>query len=498
MQTIPHWLDGAPFMGEPAGHAPVLNPALGQPIRQLALASREDVNHVVSRSLAAFASWSETPAPKRAGILLAMRALLIENSDTLARIIGEEHGKTVPDAKGEIQRGIEVVEFAAGAAHLLKGEHSANVGGSVDIFSMREPVGLVAGITPFNFPVMIPLWMGAIAVASGCAFINKPSERDPSAAMFVAQLWQKAGLPDGVWNVLHGDKSTVDALLDHADIEAVSFVGSTPVAEYIYHRASAANKRVQAFGGAKNHMVIMPDADLDQAADALVSAGYGSAGERCMAISVAVPVGQGTAEALLEKLKPRIAALRIGTFADEEADFGPLITAAARDRVCALIDSGIAEGAQVVIDGRGTVLQGYERGFFVGATLFDHVTPEMQIYREEIFGPVLSIVRAADFGAAVDIVQGNEYGNGAAIFTRDGDLARQFARQVDIGMIGINLPIPVPLSFHHFGGAKRSKFGDTQMYGPDAFKFFTKLKTVSQRWPSSIAAGASLAFAPGS
>lgn len=498
MQIIHHWLDGAPYGGHPAGHAPVLNPALGQPIRQLALASMDDVNHVVARSLAAFASWSQTTAPQRATIMLAMRALLIEHADTLARIIGEEHGKTVPDAKGEIQRGIEVVEFAAGVPHLLKGDHSANVGGAIDIFSMREPVGVVAGITPFNFPVMIPLWMGAIAVASGCTFINKPSERDPSAAMFVAQLWQQAGLPDGVWNVLHGDKAAVDALLDHREIEAVSFVGSTPVAEYIYHRASAANKRVQAFGGAKNHMVIMPDADLDQAADALVSAGYGSAGERCMAISVAVPVGAGTAEALLDKLRPRIAALRIGTFADEEADFGPLITGAARDRVCALIDSGVAEGAALVIDGRGTVLQGYEDGFFVGATLFDHVTPQMQIYREEIFGPVLSIVRAADFEAAVDVVKGNDYGNGAAIFTRDGDAARQFARRVDIGMVGINVPIPVPLSFHHFGGAKRSKFGDTQMYGPDAFKFFTKLKTVSQRWPSSIAAGASLAFGPGS
>lgn len=498
MQTINHWINGATFAGEPREYAPVFNPATGQEIRNLALASASDVEHAVAQSRRTFETWSEYPAPKRAGILLAMRELLIANTDTLARIIGEEHGKTVPDARGEILRGIEVVEFAAGVPHLMKGDHSANVGGAIDIFSVREPVGVVAGITPFNFPVMIPLWMGAVAVASGCTFINKPSERDPSAAMFIARLWQQAGLPDGVWNVLHGDRRTVDALLDHPGIDAVSFVGSTMIGEYVYQRASATGKRVQAFGGAKNHMVIMPDADMDQAADALVSAGYGSAGERCMAISVAVPVGEGTAAALREKLEPRIAALRIGNYSDEQADFGPLVSRDARERVIGLIGQGVSEGAQLVIDGRDTVLQGYEEGYFVGATLFDHVTPEMDIYRQEIFGPVLSIVRAASFDDAVRIVRGNEYGNGAAIFTRDGDIARQFTRRVDIGMVGVNVSIPVPLAFHHFGGSKRSKFGDTQMYGPDAFKFFTKMKTVSQRWPSSIAAGASLAFSPGS
>jgi malonate-semialdehyde dehydrogenase (acetylating)/methylmalonate-semialdehyde dehydrogenase len=498
MQTVNHWVDGGAYAGQPEDIVPVMNPALGRPVRQLSLASGADVDHIVARSLDTFGHWSEVPAPKRASILLSMRDLLIRNTDRLARIIGEEHGKTVADAKGEILRGIEVVEFAAGVPHLMKGDHSANVGGAIDIFSLREPVGVVAGITPFNFPVMIPLWMGSIAIASGCTFVNKPSERDPSAPMYLAQLWREAGLPDGVWNVLHGDKRAVDALLDHPDIEAVSFVGSTPVGEYIYRRASANCKRVQAFGGAKNHMIIMPDADLDQAADALVSAGYGSAGERCMAISVAVPVGEETAQLLLDKLRPRIAALKIGIFSDEEADFGPLITAAARDRVEALIDSGVKDGAELVIDGRSTSLQGYEDGYFVGSTLFDRVTPDMEIYREEIFGPVLSIVRAEDFGHAVEIVRGNEYGNGVALFTRDGDTAREFTRRVDVGMVGINVPIPVPMSFHHFGGAKRSKFGDTQMYGPDSFKFFTKMKTVSQRWPSSISQGASLAFAPGS
>ena len=497
MQTINHWQNGENFAGEPHSHCDVLNPATGQTIRQLALASDTDIAQIVANSRSAFETWSQTPAPKRAQVMFAMRDLLISNTDKLARIVGEEHGKTIPDAKGEILRGIEVVEFATGVPHLIKGEHSANVGGSIDIYSIREPIGVVCGITPFNFPVMIPLWMGAIAIASGCSFINKPSERDPSAAMFIAQLWREAGLPDGVWNVVHGDKRVVDALLDHADIEAVSFVGSTPVGEYIYHRASANNKRVQAFGGAKNHMVIMPDADLDQAADALVSAGYGSAGERCMAVSVAVPVGEETADALIERLKPKVEALRLGIYSDEDADFGPLITQAARERVCSLIDSGVEQGADLLVDGRDARLQGYEDGFFVGATLFDRVQPDMQIYREEIFGPVLSVVRADTFQNAVDIVRQNEYGNGIALFTRDGDTAREFSRQVDIGMIGINVPIPVPLSFHHFGGSKRSKFGDTQMYGPDAFKFFTKMKTVSQRWPSGVSAGASLAFAPG-
>lgn len=491
-----HWIDAAPRIGEGRSDD-VFNPATGEVARRLPIASPGEVAAAVASAHRAFEAWSDTPSPKRANIMFRMRELLVRDHDRLAAIIGEEHGKTIADAKGEIQRGIEVVEFACGIPHLIKGDHNANVGGQIDLYSVREPVGVVTGISPFNFPVMIPLWMGAMAVACGCTFINKPSERDPSAANAIAELWSEAGLPSGVWNVLHGGKDAVDALITHPDVAAVTFVGSTPIAERVYRVASHHGKRVQTFGGAKNHMVVMPDADLDQVADALLSAAYGSAGERCMAISVAVPVGEETADALVERLVPRVRGLKVGIFSDPDADFGPLVTAEAQRRVEGLIERGVTEGASLLVDGRGHRLQGYEAGFFVGPTLFDRVTSAMDIYMTEIFGPVLSVVRTGNLDEAIALVNGHEYGNGVAIYTGDGDAAQRFTRRVDVGMVGVNVPIPVPLSFHHFGGSKRSKFGDSPMYGPDAVKFFTKLKTVTQRWPSNIVRGASLAFAPG-
>jgi malonate-semialdehyde dehydrogenase (acetylating)/methylmalonate-semialdehyde dehydrogenase len=422
--------------------------------------------------------------------MFKFRELLIRDIDKLADALGREHGKTIPDAKGEIQRGIDVVEFACGIPHLIKGEHNSNIGGGIDLFNIREPLGVVGGITPFNFPIMIPLWMGAMAIACGNAYINKPSERDPTTPLMLAALFKEAGLPDGVWNVVNGDKEAVDALLAHPDVPAISFVGSTQIGEYVYQTGTAHNKRVQAFCGAKNHMVIMPDADIDQAVDALMGAGFGSAGERCMAISVAVPVGEETAEKIVAKLAPRVQALRIGPWNDPAADMGPVITRQAKDRIEGLIARGVEEGAALVADGRGARLQGYENGYFVGGTLFDKVTGDMDIYKTEIFGPVLSVARTESFERAVKLVNDHEYGNGVAIFTRDGDAAREFANRVDVGMIGVNVPIPVPMAFHNFGGSKRSKFGDTQMHGPESIRFFTKMKTISQRWPSGIAKGA--------
>jgi malonate-semialdehyde dehydrogenase (acetylating) / methylmalonate-semialdehyde dehydrogenase len=490
---VNNWIDGRLRAGA-ANYLPVFNPATGEVARRVQLSGDAEIAAAVASSSDAFEAWSQVPSPKRAQVLFAMRELLFQSTDRLAHLIGEEHGKTIADAKGEIQRGIEVVDFACGIPHLLKGEHNVNVGGGIDAFSFREAVGVVLGISPFNFPVMIPLWMGAMAIACGCTFINKPSERDPSSAMLLAELWAEAGLPKGVWNVVHGDRTTVENLIAHEKIDAVSFVGSTPVAQAIYAAASAHGKRVQCFGGAKNHMVLLPDADLDQAADALVAAGYGSAGQRCMAISVAVPVGDETAERLSARLRQKVGELKVGRFDDPDADFGPLVTAEARNRVEDLIASGQAEGADLLVDGRGLTLQGHEEGFFVGPTLFDRVEPQMRIYREEVFGPVLSIVRAADYESAVNLVRANEYGNGVAIFTNDGELVQDFYRRVDVGMIGVNVAVPVPLSFHHFGGSKKSKFGDTQMYGPDAVKFFTKLKTVSQRWAAGEQRNRSLAF----
>ena len=473
---------------------PVFDPATGEEIDTLGLCTAEDVGAAVAAARKALPGWASTPAAKRAGVMFRFNALLIERADDVARAISREHGKTHDDALGEVQRGREVVEFACGIPQLLKGEFSRNVGPGIDSHSDRQPLGVCAGITPFNFPAMVPLWMYPVAIACGNTFVLKPSERDPSAAMLVADLLHEAGLPAGVLNVVHGDKVAVDALLDHPDVAAVSFVGSTPIAEYVYRRGTEAGKRVQALGGAKNHMVVMPDADLDQAVDALMGAGYGSAGERCMAISVAVPVGEETADALVAKLAPRVEALKVGPADDPDAEMGPVITKAAKERIAGLIDAGVEAGAELVVDGRSLSLQGYENGFFLGGSLFDRVTADMSIYTEEIFGPVLSVVRAGSYDDAMALIAGNEYGNGTAIFTRDGDAARAFANDVEVGMVGVNVPIPVPVAFHSFGGWKRSLFGDHSVYGPEGVHFYTRLKTVTSRWPTGIRDGAVFTF----
>jgi malonate-semialdehyde dehydrogenase (acetylating)/methylmalonate-semialdehyde dehydrogenase len=489
-EKLYHFIGGERVDGTSGRFGDVFNPATGEVQSQVPLANASDVDQAVQSGMAAFEVWSKMSAPRRSQVMFKFRELLIGSMGELADIVGREHGKTIADAKGSIQRGVDVTEFACGIPHLFKGEFSSNVGGGIDTFSQREPLGVVGGITPFNFPVMVPLWMGVMAVACGNSYINKPSERDPSAALYLGELWKKAGLPDGVWNVVNGDKEAVDALLQHADVPAISFVGSTVVGEYIYHEGTNRNKRVQVFGGAKNHMIIMPDADMDQAADALMGSAYGSAGQRCMAISVAVPVGEGTADALIQKLTPRVQNLRYGPWNDPEADMGPVITAQAKERIEGYIAQGVKDGANLVVDGRGASLQGYEGGHFCGGSLFDNATTDMSIYQDEIFGPVLTTVRAGGFDEAVKMVNDHEFGNGVAIFTRDGDAAREFANQVDVGMIGINVPIPVPLAFHNFGGSKRSKFGDTQMHGPESVRFFTKMKTISSRWPSGIREGA--------
>jgi len=415
--------------------------------------------------------------------------LVAKHNDELADILAREHGKTIPDAKGDIQRGVEVVEMALGAPHMLKGEYTDGAGPGIDIYSMRQPLGVVAGITPFNFPAMIPMWKLAPAIACGNAFILKPSERDPGVPMRLGELMIEAGLPPGILNVVNGDKESVDAIIDDPDIQAIGFVGSTPIGEYIYGRGCSNGKRVQAFGGAKNHMIIMPDADMDQAVDALIGAAYGAAGERCMAISVAVPVGQATADELVKRLVPRVESLKVGPSTDASADFGPLVTKAHLEKVKGYVDLGVREGATLAVDGRGFTMQGYENGFYMGGCLFDHVTTDMRIYKEEIFGPVLSVVRAPDYAAALKMTNDHEYGNGTAIFTRDGNVARDFASKVNVGMVGVNVPIPVPLAYYTFGGWKRSGFGDLNQHGPDAFRFYTKTKTVTGRWPSSITKG---------
>jgi malonate-semialdehyde dehydrogenase (acetylating)/methylmalonate-semialdehyde dehydrogenase len=473
---------------------PVFNPATGEQQAQLPLSTVEEVNAAVAAAKAAQPAWGDTPPLKRARMMFKFNELLNKHADDIAREISKEHGKTHDDALGEVARGIEVVEFACGIPSLLKGDFSRNVGPSVDTVADRKPLGVVAGITPFNFPAMVPMWMYPVAVACGNTFILKPSERDPSAPMFVWELFQEAGFPDGVLNVVHGDKLAVDTILDHPDIKAVSFVGSTPIAEYVYKRGTDAGKRVQALGGAKNHMIIMPDADLDKAADALMGAGYGSAGERCMAISVAVPVGEKTADALVSKLKPRVEALKVGPATDKDAEMGPVITKAHKEKVEGYIDEGVAAGAELVVDGRGYAPQGYEEGYFVGGTLFDRVTTDMKIYKEEIFGPVLSVVRAKDYSEAVDMINKHEYGNGTAIFTRDGDAAREFADKIEVGMVGVNVPIPVPVAYHSFGGWKRSAFGSHGIYGPEGVHFYTRLKTVTTRWPGGIKEGAVFTF----
>ncbi|MDB5648537.1 MAG: hypothetical protein JWL62_57, partial [Hyphomicrobiales bacterium] len=439
---------------------------------------------------AAVPSWAATPPLRRARILNRFLRLMEENTDTLAAAITSEHGKVLSDAMGEITRGLEVVEFATGAPQLLKGEYTENVGANVDSYSVRQPLGVVAGITPFNFPAMVPLWMFPVALACGNCFILKPSERVPTASLLMAQYLKEAGLPDGVFNVVLGDKEAVDALLDHPGISGVSFVGSTPIARYIYETAATKSKRCQALGGAKNHMIIMPDADLDQAVDALMGAAYGSAGERCMSISLAVPVGEDVANELVRRLEPRVRALKIGSGTDKESEMGPLVTSQHRDRVKGYIDLGETEGAKLVVDGRNFKMQGFENGYFLGGTLFDHVTTDMRIYKEEIFGPVLGVVRAGTFDAAVKMINDHEFGNGTAIFTRDGDAAREFAQQIRVGMVGINVPIPVPMAFHSFGGWKSSLFGDHHMHGPEGVRFYTRLKTITSRWPTGIRAGA--------
>jgi malonate-semialdehyde dehydrogenase (acetylating)/methylmalonate-semialdehyde dehydrogenase len=493
MQVIENAVAGRRYVST-GRRVPVFNPATGEQSAELPLSSLAELNEAVASSVKAQVAWGNTPPMKRARVLFKFKALLDQYADDLAREISKEHGKVHDDALGEVARGIDCVDFACGIPQLLKGEFSRNVGPSIDSYSDRQPLGVVAGITPFNFPAMVPMWMYPAAIACGNAFILKPSERDPSASMLAWNLFMEAGLPEGVLNIIHGDKDMVDGILDHPDIKAVSFVGSTPIAEYVYQRGTKAGKRVQALGGAKNHMVIMPDADLDQAADALMGAGYGSAGERCMAISVAVPVGKETADALVAKLKPRVESLKIGPATDKDAEMGPVVTKMHRDKILGYIDSGVEQGAELVVDGRGFKLQGYENGYYVGGTLFDNVEPHMDIYKDEIFGPVLSVVRRDSFKDAVDLIHGHEYANGTAIFTRDGDAAREFADKIEVGMVGINVPIPVPVAYHSFGGWKRSLFGDHSIYGPEGVHFYTRLKTVTTRWPAGIKGGAEFSF----
>ncbi len=489
-REISHFIGGRLVAGRSGRKAAVYNPATGEAAAEVALASVAEVREASAAAKAAAPGWAATTPLRRARILNKFLHILEERTDELAAVITAEHGKVLSDAKGEIQRGMEVVEFATSAPQLLKGEVTENVGTRVDSHSLRQPLGVVAGITPFNFPAMVPMWMFPVALACGNCFILKPSERDPSASLLLAQWLKEAGLPDGVFNVVHGDKEAVDAILTDPDISAVSFVGSTPIARYIYETASRNGKRCQALGGAKNHMIVMPDADIDQAVDALMGAAYGSAGERCMAISVAVPIGEATAEALLAKLEPRVRALKIGPGTDPEAEMGPLVTKQHLDKVRGYIDTGVAEGAKLVVDGRGFTMQGYENGYYLGGTIFDHVTTDMTIYKEEIFGPVLSVARAPDYATAARMINEHEFGNGTAIFTRDGDAAREFAHQIQVGMVGINVPIPVPMAFHSFGGWKASLFGDHHMHGPEGVRFYTKLKTITSRWPTGIRAGA--------
>ena len=491
---IQHWISGKPYQGVNDESIPVYNPGTGEVSTEVTLGGVDVVNTAVEAALNAFPSWASTPPMKRVRVLFRFNELLQRHCEELAEHLSREHGKTLPDAMGEMSRAIEVVEFACGIPHLLKGEYSSQVSQSIDAYSFRQPLGVVAGITPFNFPGMVPMWMFPIAIACGNTFILKPSERNPSVNDRVAQLLQEAGLPDGVFNIVQGGKPAVDAILEHPDIQAVSFVGSTPVAEYVYQHGCAHHKRVQALGGAKNHMIILPDADMTQAAEALLGAGYGSAGERCMAVSVAVPVGAGTAEALMDKLVPMVESLKIGPYTDESSEMGPLITHAQKDRVKSLVSVGVDEGASLVVDGRNFVHSEHPEGFYVGGCLFDHVTPEMTIYKEEIFGPVLSMVRAKDYEEAIELIHNNPYGNGVAIFTRDGDAARDFVERIQVGMVGVNVPIPVPVAFHSFGGWKRSLFGSHHIYGPESVHFYTRMKAVTSRWPAGIKAGASLVF----
>lgn len=486
--VIGHYINGQVQDSSSERFSNVFNPATGEVQARVGLASQKTVDEAVASALKAFPAWSEQSSLRRSRVLFKFKELLDQHHDELAEIISREHGKVFSDAKGEVTRGIEIVEYACGAPNLLKTDFSDNIGGGIDNWNLRQPLGVCAGITPFNFPVMVPLWMIPLALATGNCFILKPSERDPSASLLMARLLTEAGLPDGVFNVVQGDKNAVDGLLQHPDIEAISFVGSTPIAEYIHQQATQRGKRVQALGGAKNHMIVMPDADLDQAADALIGAAYGSAGERCMAISIAVVVGD-VGDKLIEKLLPRIDQLKVGNGLQKDSEMGPLVTAEHKAKVEGFIDQGVAQGAKLIVDGRGFKVPGAEGGFFVGATLFDNVTIEMSIYQQEIFGPVLGIVRVADFASAVALINAHEFGNGVSCFTSDGGIARAFARNIKVGMVGINVPIPVPMAWHSFGGWKRSLFGDHHAYGEEGIRFYSRYKSVMQRWPDSIAKG---------
>jgi malonate-semialdehyde dehydrogenase (acetylating)/methylmalonate-semialdehyde dehydrogenase len=490
MREIGHFIGGKAVKGTSGRFGDVYNPNTGEVQAKVALASKQEMQAAIANAQAAQPAWAATNPQRRARVMMKFLELIAKEMDSLAALLSSEHGKTLPDAKGDIQRGVEVVEFACGVPHLMKGEYTEGAGPGIDLYSMRQPLGVVAGITPFNFPAMIPLWKCAPAIACGNAFILKPSERDPSVPMRIAELFMEAGLPAGILNVVNGDKEAVDSILTDPRIMAIGFVGSTPIAQYIYSTGCAHGKRVQCFGGAKNHMIVMPDADLDQAVDALIGAGYGSAGERCMAISVAVPVGEKTADALVKKLIPRVESLKIGPSTDAQADYGPVVTKQALDRVKGYVDAGVKEGAKLLVDGRGFKMQGYENGYFMGGCLFDNVTTDMKIYKEEIFGPVLSVVRAKDYDEAVRLPSEHEYGNGVAIYTRDGDTARDFVNKVQVGMVGVNFAIPVPLAYHTFGGWKASGFGDLNQHGPDSIRFYTKTKTVTSRWPTGTKEGA--------
>jgi len=493
LDTITHFINGVKVDTQSGRYADVFNPAMGEPVARVALGTTEEVDVAVRAAEAAFPAWAATPPLTRARVLFKYLQLCQQHTDEFAAMLTREHGKTFADAQGEVARGIEMVEFAVGIPQLLKGEFTDQISRGIDAWSMRQALGVVAGITPFNFPVMVPMWMFPVAIACGNTFILKPSERDPSPSLLHARLLKEAGLPDGVFNVIQGDKVTVDALLDHPVVQAVSFVGSTPIAEYIYARGCAAGKRVQALGGAKNHMVVMPDADMEMTVDALMGAAYGSAGERCMAISVVVAVGDA-GDKIVDALAKRTAALKVRDGMAADAEMGPVVSSAAKQRIERLIGEGVEQGAKLVVDGRNHVVVGRENGFFIGGTLFDHVTPDMTIYKEEIFGPVLCMLRSPDVGSAVELINRNEYGNGVAIYTRDGGVAREFVRQIQVGMVGVNVPLPVPMAFNSFGGWKRSLFGDHHAYGPEGVRFYTRHKAVMQRWPNTASAGAEFAF----
>ncbi len=493
MFVVRHWIGGQLHEDRPERTGPIFDPARGHETAVVAMAGTDEVNLAVKAAADAFPGWRDTPVVRRQRIFFTFRQLVNDHRHDLAKLITAEHGKTMDDALGEVQRGLEVVEYVCGIPQLLKGEISEQVSTGVDTYSFRQPLGVVAGITPFNFPVMVPMWMFPVAIACGNTFVLKPSEKDPSPSLLAAELFSEAGLPDGVFNVLHGDKVAVDGLLQHPEVAAVSFVGSTPIARYIYENAAQTGKRVQALGGAKNHMVVLPDADMDLAADAAVSAGYGSAGERCMAISVVVAVG-GAADQLIPRITQRIDGLQVGPGANDQSEMGPLVTAAHLERVAGYVEQGISEGAELVADGRNLTVEGYEDGFFLGPCLFDRVQPQMSIYQDEIFGPVLSVVRADSYTEAIDLINANPYGNGTAVFTNDGGAARKFQREITVGMVGINLPIPVPLSFYSFGGWKDSLFGAHAVYGPEGINFYTRQKVVISRWPDPIHRGVDLGF----